>query len=183
MNTVPVGLKESENENANTLYSFIESAVDMSSFINNMTPPYNAEEITLKSSASYKWSWTYQKETYTFYWTFTEDANKYYWDMEIQYNDGPKYKYIEAWETKDGNMGELKFNFNWIYAQYGYEYDIYYYVYTWEKTSSGIYYFDYYTESENPSYDYVLHYSLVLNPDGSGTLDYYSYDALLLHYE
>ena len=184
LDNVPVGLKESTNEYASGLYSYIESCVDMSTFISTMTPPENAQKVNLKTSqVTYKWSISYQDGTLAYYWTYHEDATKDYWDMEIQFNDGPKYPYITAWQLKDGSQGEINFNFNWVYAQYEMEdFDDIYYTYTWKITSAGKYYFDYYVESNDDIADYALHLSLVLNEDGSGTFNYYSADVLFYSY-
>ena len=46
---------------------------------------------------------------------------------------------------------------------------------------SGIYSFNWYYESEDPEFTYYQHYDLTINPDGSGTFEYYSKDALFYH--
>lgn len=185
LDNVPVGIKESANEYASGLYAYIQSAVNMSSFINSMKPPDNAQKVNLKSASSdtYKWSISYEGETLTYYWTYSEDASKDYWDMQIQFNDGPIYDYIKAWQTKDGEKGEIKFNFNWAYAEYGLEEtEIYYWIYDWDFTVDGKYYFNYYIQASDDSYNYEIKCNLVLNSDGSGTLDYYFYDTHYYHY-
>lgn len=136
---------------------------------------------------TYTWSYTYEGQTITYYWTYADDATKNYYTMQIQLDDGPLYNYVEAWEMKDGSKGKLLYNFNWIYAYYDDYYEDYYddlfYTYEWEVTSSGVYNFTFYYGSESGEYTYALRYDVVVNADGSGTIDYYYEDELFWHME
>lgn len=182
---LPDGLKNSTDEYAQQCVGFIESAVDMSSFFDNMTPPDDARQTDKKgSSGTWSWTWSYMGESYTFYWTYDEDNTKRYWTMEIQFGDGPRYDYIEAWEMKDGSQGWLSFNFNWVYIYDDSEdYEDLYWTYTWRTDGDGTYYFDWYYDSSESGYQYLMHYDIVINPDGSGSIDYYSADVLFYHME
>jgi hypothetical protein len=181
---IPNGLMNSSDENAQACVDAIESAADWSSFIGDLTPPANATKVNSKSTASegtWKWSTTYEGHTMTYYWTFEETATQYRWTMQIQFDSDTKYNYIEAWELKDGTQGEVKFNFGWTCIYYELYYEEYYedcedlyWIYTWNINADGVINYTFVWESSDPEYPYYLQYELVLNSDGSGTLDYYS---------
>ncbi len=182
INRIPDGLKTSSDANAQTCVSYIESAADWSGFYSYLTPPSNAVKVSNKSTAgegTWKWSAPFEDHTITYYWTFEETSTQYMWTMQIQFDNGTKYNYIEAWELKDGTQGEVKFNFGWTCIYYELYYEEYYedceelyWIYTWNKSASGV--INYTWLIEDPDYDYSFKYELVLNPDGSGTLDFYS---------
>jgi hypothetical protein len=186
---VPAGLRNSQDEYAQDCYDFIESAVDMSGFISNMEVPDGAIKTSKKSAMggdTWKWTWSYAGESFTFYWTYDEDNSKRYWTMDIQFGSGPRYDYIDAWETKDGKQGEVVFNYGWaaIYSGEPVEdYDFVYWRYTWTLDSSGAYHINFYWDSNDPEYEMLAHYDLLLRADGSGTIDYYFYDELFYHME
>jgi hypothetical protein len=189
LNKIPEGLKNASDEKAQDCVDWIESALDMSSFMDNMTPPSDAQVVSMKSTTSevvYTWSWAYGGQTVTMFWTYRDDATKNYWTLQIQIDGGIKYDYVDAWEFKDGSRGEMLYNFNWVCA-YSNEssqdcYDIYW-RYTWEKTAAGGYNFSFYYDSYDTEYTYYLRYDISINADGSGTIDYYLYDALFYHME
>lgn len=52
LDMVPDGLKNSNDEYAQSCYSYIEEAVDMSQFIDNMVVPDDAQRSTFKSTAA-----------------------------------------------------------------------------------------------------------------------------------
>ena len=186
---LPEGLKNSSDEKAELCMSYIESALDMSAFMDNMIPPDGAQKEAKKSTASgdtWSWTWAYGGDSYTFYWSYDEDNTKRYWTMDIQFGAGPRYGYIEAWEMKDGSQGEVIYNFSWVYLYSGEtieDYDDLYWKYSWSVDQSGKYYLDWYWSSSEVEYDYQIHYSIEINPDGSGILDYYLMDVLFYHME
>jgi hypothetical protein len=190
INKVPQGLKNSDNPYAEDCYEAIEQAVDMSSFVALMEPPANAQVVNTKStegSVTYTWTETYDGQTYTYIWIYSDDATKNYYTMQIQINGGPIYNFVDAWEFKDGNKGQVKFNFNYIYCSYYTDYEFecedLYWTYTWEITASGRYNFSYYIDSGIDDYSYSLRIDIVLEADGSGSIDYYSADELFWHME
>lgn len=186
LDRLPAGLANSQDSYAQQCVDAIESALDMSGFIDNMTPPEDAERSLLKASGE-TWTWTFfdGMRTYTFYWTYEEDNSKRYWNMDIGF-EGERYTYIYAWETNDGSQGQIQYNFNWVYAYddtYGGEYEDLYWTYTWELDSNDAYHFGYKYDSNDTDVSYYLQYDLVVNEDGSGTIDYYLEDALFWHME
>ena len=187
--TVPDGLENSNDSYAQQCYDFIESAVDMSSFIDNMEVPEDAERSSKKSAlAADTWQWTWHSggESYTFYWTYEERSSKRYWTMEIQYGSGPRYDYISAWETMDGTQGEVTYNFEWAAIAYGEsveDYEFVYWKYSWNSDSSGAYHLNFTWDGDDAGYDYYTQYDVVINADGSGTIDYYYWGALFYHME
>lgn len=187
LNKLPTGLISSDDTYAQQAVGAIESALDMSSFMDDMTPPDDAERTSKKASGD-TWSWTVSDGTmsYTFHWSYEEDNSKKYWTMDIQFNDGPLFNYISAWETKDGKQGEVLYNFNWVEA-YGeedpVEYEDLYWRYSWNIDASGKYTFSWDYDSSDPEYEYFLRYEIVVNDDGSGSIDYYSADELFYHME
>jgi hypothetical protein len=191
---IPVGLLNSSNENAQACVDAIESAADWSAFYSDLIPPAGAVKVSSKSTSSegtWKWTQPYEGHTISFYWTYEETATKYIWTMEIQFDDSPRYGYIEAWELKDGTQGEVRYNFQWIcfynelyYEEYNEDCEDLYWVYTWTMNPSGVINYTFIWETSDTEYLYFLKYELVLNPDGSGTLDYYSVGAFdHWHYE
>ncbi len=188
---IPDAMLNSTDENAQQCVSDIESAADWSGFYSNFTPPSNATKVSSKSTNSEgTWKWTYPidaSHSVTFYWTYEETSTKYTWTMDVQYNDGPMYDYVDAWELKDGTQGEVKYNFAWV-CVYDEEYsdncDDLFWIITWNKNSSGVINYTFVYESSDPEYSYYLKYELVSNPNGSGTLDYYYLgDYWHYHYE
>ncbi|MBN1119357.1 MAG: hypothetical protein JXA77_19255 [Bacteroidales bacterium] len=186
INSLPDGLKSSDNEYAQQVVSYVESATDWSSFADNLEPPEDAEIISLKSAntnKTYKWSWSYGGYSYAFYWEYSDDASKRYWDLDIQYNNGPRYNYIEAWESKSGTKGEIKYNFQWVCASEESTSDCedLYWVYTWEVDALNAYNFKYVWESTESEYEYYLSYDVKVNENGSGFVKYYINGGLLYY--
>ncbi|MEA3460423.1 MAG: hypothetical protein U9R49_01000 [Bacteroidota bacterium] len=186
MDKLPVGLTTSSDEKAQECVDMIEDALDMSAFQANLIVPDNAVRASLKASSdTWKWTFSHMGETWTFYWTYSEDSSREYWTMEIQYADGPRYDYITAWEYKDGSGGEVVYSFNWAYI-YDQEYTDYvdlHWTYTWSIDASGNYHFEWTWDSAETEFDYYIRYSIVINDDGSGSLDYYLNDILFYHME
>ena len=172
---LPSGLKASSDEHAQECVDMIESALDMSAFMDNLDVPDNAIRSSKKGSGdSWQWTWTYAGETWTFYWTYDEDSSKRYWTMQIQFGAGAKYDYITAWEKKDGTGGEVVYSFNWVNI-YDAEYTDYvdlHWTYTWNLDASGNYHFDWTYESNETDVDNYISYNIVVNADGSGSLDH-----------
>jgi len=186
---LPVGLTSSNDASAKECVGFIESALDMTLFIDNMKVPEDAQKSAKKSTSGadeWHWSWHFGGESFTFYWTYDEDASRKNWSMDIQFGAGPRYDYVDAWESKDGGEGEVMYNFTWAYIYSGEsmeDYEALFWKYTWELDNSGAYKFNWFYESEDLEYNYYLHYDITINPDGSGTIDYYSMDALFYQSE
>ena len=183
---LPDGLLASNDPKAEECVEMIEEALDMSAFLDNLEVPDNAQRLSKKATGdTWKWTFPYMGGTWTFYWTFDEDNTKQYWTMEIQFGDGERYDYITAWEMKDGSGGEVVYSFNWvqIYDQEYTDYVDLHMTYSWSLDTSGTYYFDWSYEVDDHSYDYLMKYSIVINPDGSGEVDYYYYDQLFYHME
>jgi len=183
MDNVPDGLLNSTDSYAEQCVSGIETALDMSSFMSDMEPPDDAIR-TLKGGSTWQWTVTNFMYTITFYWTYEEDSEKRYWTMEIKFGDGESYPYITAWETKDGSEGEIQYNFGWTAAYQSVEdYEDLYWKYHWNKDASGNYTFTWNYESSDDTYQYYLSYEVVVNADGSGSINYYSMDVLFYHME
>ncbi len=188
LDKLPDGLKSSDNEQAQSVMDFIESALDWAEFESALEPPEDAIKVTEKSTRStgtYKWTWNDGVRAMTMYWAYSEDAAKRYWKLQIQFGDGPKYSYIDVWETLDGKQGEVKYNFQWVCA---YDEEItgcedLFWVYTWNEDAQGNYTFNWYMESSDDQYTYYQKIEINLNADGSGTLNYYLLDGLVYHYE
>jgi hypothetical protein len=179
MAMLPEGLKNSSDVQAQSCVSFIASAVDMSSFIGQMEVPPDARRSAKKSSSgddTWQWSWNYMGMSMTMYWSFDEDNSKRSWSMDIQYNDGPVYDYIDAWERKDGTGGEVVYNFNWTYAvsEEEAEYEVLNWNYIWNKNSAGDYTLGWYWKSDSQEYENLVSYDIQIKADGSGSLDYYT---------
>ena len=189
LDKLPDGLKNSNDQYAQSCLSYIESALDMSSFMGNLVPPGDAQKNMKKSTMNgdtWTWTWSFEGESFTFYWTYDEDSNKRYWSMDIQYGGGPRYDYIDAWEMKDGSQGEVIYNYNWVCLYSGEsqeECTDLFWRYTWSTDESGTCHFDWYYDAADPACDYFLHSGIQVNPDGSGSIDYYSMDMLLYHME
>jgi len=185
MDKLPNGLTNSSDEYAQSCVDMVESALDMSGFIDQMDVPSNATRVSKKASSdTWSWTWSDGAQTYTFYWTYSEDNSKHYWTMEIQFGGGTKYPYIEAWEYKDGSGGQVIYNFNWAAAYYGEEdYIDLFWTYNWSVDSSGNYEFSMTYDSSELDYDYYLEYYVVVNDDGSGSVDYYISDQHYYHME
>lgn len=184
LDKVPDGLKNNQDEYAESCYGFIESALDMTSFIDNMDVPEDAVRSSKKAangSSTWQWTWHYGGESFTFYWTYEETASKRLWTMDVQFGNGPRASYIEAWETLDGSQGEVKYNYNWLAVEYGEELDEEDYIfwrYTWNLDNAGAYNISFYWDNYSDEADYMARYDVVINADGSGTIDYYSMDML-----
>lgn len=188
LDMVPDGLKNSNDDYAEDCYSFIESAVDMSQFIDNMEVPDNAQKSKSKAAGAetWQWSWNYGGDSFTFYWSYEESGGKRYWTMDIQYGSGPRYSYIDAWENSDGTGGEVTCNFGWVAAASGEildENEFLYWRYTWTLDGSGAYHMEYKMDASDDEYDYFIRYEVVINADGSGTVDDYMAGELIYHME
>jgi hypothetical protein len=187
LDKLPAGLLNSSDENAQECVTAIEDALDMSSFIDDMVPPDDAVKSGKKGSGD-TWTWTVSDGmmTVSYYWTYDEDNTKHYWTMEIQINGGERHTYVDAWEMKDGTAGEVVFNFGWTSAYKATspeEGEDLFWTWTWTLDNDGTYNFTMLWDSSDPEYDYYLRYEVVVNDDGSGTIDYYLMEELLIHYE
>jgi hypothetical protein len=189
MDLLPDGLKNSNDENAQACVSYVESALDMAGFIDDMEVPDNATRSLSKSTNggdTWQWSWNYGGESFTFYWSYDESGGKRYWTMDISYNNGPRYNYIDAWESEDGNQGEVVYNFGWAVIYSGEDVDeteFLYWKYTWNKDASGAYHLKYYWDGDSDEYEYLVQYDVVVNADGSGSVDYYMEGEVFYHME
>lgn len=183
---LPSGLKTSTDDQAQNCVDMIESALDMSDFMDNMEVPDNAVKTSKKSSGdTWQWTWSYGGEVWTFYWTYSEDSSKKYWTMQIQYGAGDKFDYISAWEKKDGTGGQLVYSFNWVNIYDG-EYTDYvdlHWIYNWSIDANGNYHIDWEYESGETEIDNFMSYDILINADGSGSVEYYMNDVLLYHME
>lgn len=186
LDRLPDGLLASNDPKAQECVIMIQEALDMSAFQDNLEVPDNAQRLSKKASGD-TWSWTfsYAGETWTFYWTYSEDSSKEYWNMEIQHGEGDRYDYISAWEMKDGSAGEVVYSFNWVqlYDEEYIDYVDLHMIFRWNVDTSGNYHFDWTYEGNSIEYEYVMQYSIFINADGSGELDYYYYDQLFYHME
>ena len=185
MEKLPAGLLNSSDEHAEECISMIESALDMSEFIDYMDVPHGAEKVAKKASGdTWRWTVNIQGYTYTFYWTYSEDGAKHYWSMEIQIDGGTKYSYIQAWEYKNGSGGQVKYNFNWAAAVYGStEYEDIFWTYHWNLDESGNYHFSMTWDTEDGIEEYHLSYEVVVNDDGSGSIEYWLMGYLVYEME
>jgi hypothetical protein len=185
MDQLPEGLLNSNDEMARECVDMIEQALDMSAFQANLIVPDNAVRSSKKASGdTWYWTWNYMGEIWTFYWTYSEDAAKNYWTMQIQYGNGEKYDYITAWEYKNGSGGEVVYSFNWVMIYEDVEdYEDLHWTYRWNVDASGNYQFEWTYDSDDLEVNYYLKYNIVINEDGSGTLDYYLNDSLFYHIE
>lgn len=187
MDMVPDGLKNCDDDHAQECYSFIESAVDMSQFIDNMEVPDDAQRSLSKAASgaeTWQWSWNYGGESFTFYWSYEETGGKRYWTMEIQYNNGPRYNYIDAWENMDGSGGEITYNYGWagvLSSEPMEEEFLVYWTYSWSLDASGAYHLSFNWNSNEIEYDNYIVYEAVINANGSGNIDYYLMDELYYH--
>jgi hypothetical protein len=176
---VPEGLKNADDIYAQNCVSYINSAVDMSSFISTMEVPPDAKRSSKKAAGgdTWQWTWSYGGQSFTMFWTFEEDNSKRQWSQDIQFGGGPRVDYIDAWELKDGSGGEVKYNFNWAYMYAGetdQEYEVLNWAYSWNKSNAGDYSLGWYWESDSEEYNYLTNYDIVIKADGSGSVDYYS---------
>lgn len=185
LDLLPEGLTSSPDDKAQECVDMIEQALDMSAFEANLIVPGNAMRSSKKAAGdTWYWTWNYMGEIWTFYWTYSEDAVKEYWTMQIQVGDGARYDYIYAWEYKNGSGGEVVYSFNWVLI---YEdepdYEDLHWTYRWTLDGSGNYQFEWTYDSDDLEVDYYMNYDIVVNADGSGTLDYYLNDTLFYHME
>ncbi|PID91990.1 MAG: hypothetical protein CSA96_05540 [Bacteroidetes bacterium] len=183
---LPSGLKSASDSYAEDCVEFIETAVDMSSFIDNMLPPEDAKlSVKNGSSQTWTWTWSYLGQSFSFIWTYEEDKSRRYWSMDIQFNDGPAKDYLNAWESLDGSEGEVVYNFNWVLIGDDdlTDYEDLYWKYSWKQEKDGTYRYTWQYDSSDPDYTYYLQHNFVINPDGSGSIDYYSLDELSYHME
>jgi hypothetical protein len=176
---VPEGLINADDVYAQNCVNYINTAVDMSSFISSMEVPSDAQRSSKKAAGgdTWQWTWSYGGQSFTMFWTFEEDNSKKYWSQDIQYGNGPRMDYIDAWEYKDGSGGEVKYNFNWAYMYTGEmeeDYEVLHWAYSWNKNAAGDYTLGWYWESDSEAYDYLTSYDIVIRADGSGTLDYFT---------
>lgn len=178
--TLPAGLLASDDENAEMVVDWVESATDMTSFVDQMTPPDNAIRTKSTMEEQYTWTWNYPPNVYTLIWTYNETATKYEWDLDIELNS-VRFNYIDAWEAKDGNSGEVMFNFNWvcIYDEEATECEEFLYIYKWEYDNEGVLQYECRWESTDDEIDYLYRWVILYNPDGSGSVAYYLTDVLL----
>lgn len=185
LDKLPSGLTNSADQYAKECVNMIESALDMSGFIDNMTVPDNAVRSAKKASSdTWTWTWTDGAHSYTIYWTYSEDNNKHYWTQEIQIDDGPRHSFIDAWEYQDNTGGEVIYNFNWTLAvDETSDYEDLFVTYRWSLDTNGDYIFSMTYDSSEAEYDYYLRYEVVVRDDGSGTIDYWLSDMHFYHME
>jgi hypothetical protein len=177
--SLPAGLLASDDETAEMVVDWVESATDMTSFVDNLTPPEGATKTKSTMMQEYTWTWNYPPNVYTFIWTYDETATTYEWDLDIALNS-VRFNYIDAWEAKDGKSGEVLFNFNWvcIYDEQATECEDFVYKYSWEYDNSGTLNWECAWESLDDEVEYIYRWLIISNADGSGSIEYYMADEL-----
>ena len=181
LDKLPEGLVNSNDEYAQMAVDYVESALDWGVFSDQLTPPDDAMKTGKKSSETYTWSWNYGGGyVLTMWWEYRDDASKNYWDIDIQYADYPRSSYLQAWETKDGRSGEVKYNWQWacVIDESTSGCEDYYWMYSWNLDNDDNYTFDFLVEAEEDGVNSTMNYQVLVNNDGSGSVDYYFYDEL-----
>lgn len=179
---LPPDLLASDNDVAKEVVGMVSTATDWSAFDSYFTPPDNA--VLLKnSSITYTWTISSGNESITYWWTFEEDETTYYWTLELQINEGVRAPFIRSWEKIDGSAGEVRYNFNWLDYASEEDFEEIEYVYAYSVSASGDYSFTMTVESDMEEYDNVMRYEVLVNADGSGTINYYTGGVLFYHAE
>jgi hypothetical protein len=189
LGTLPAGLKHAPDSYAQSCYSYIESAVDMSVFIDNMEIPEDAWRPSVRSAPgvyTWQWNWLYKGGAFTLYWRSEDRGGKRCWSMDIRYGTGPCCDYLDAWETLGGSEGELRWNYGWediFTGAFPEDHESEYWRYNWKQESDGSWIIGHTWDSDDPAYDIHLSYDVVIDPDGSGVVDYFLRDELFHHME
>lgn len=182
MTKIPESLKNSEDEYAKKCIGYIETAMDMSAFIDQLTPPEDATLVEMKSTES-SGTYTWQHDGYGVYWTYSKEGDKSIWSVDIEV-DGKKYDYIDAWQMNEGIKGEVKFNYNFL-CNFGEQSkcDVLLSNYTWDFSNEGSNTFVYTHQSDVKDFEFAFKSEIVINKDGSGKIDYVTNDYVLYNME
>ncbi len=183
---LPDGLKNSQDPYAQQAVGYVESALNWSDFSSQLDPPENAVKVGKKKGDTYTWTWNYGSQyILTLWWTYSDDADKNYWEIDIQYGDGERSDYINAWENKDDSGGEVLYNYAWVCAmdEPSSECENLYWVYNWNRDENDNFLFTYSIEAEDDEFESSMNYETFVNDDGSGSVDYYFYGEHFYHME
>jgi hypothetical protein len=180
LDRIPSGLKSSNDIYAQSCYHMVETVVDMSEFIDNMDVPEDATRDRSQSDEyTWKWDWHSSSGIATLYWNYEERESRRYWSLDVQFNDGQRYNYIDAWESLDGLHGEVAYNVLWYtYGEDGGNTDSQFLRYTWDQDASGTFTFNWKMDDAAGGSSSPMHYMMVINADGSGLIKHFSYDEL-----
>jgi hypothetical protein len=165
--TVNSHLSSSTNQYAQQCNGYLETVNNISTYLNMMTPPSNAQFVPNKSVGTYTWTWS--AGGVTVWMTMTETATKYTWTYDIDYQGTGRITYIYAEENKDGSSGLMNF-----FGGYSTTATI---QYTWTVAADGTINFVALVGSESSSFKYIVN----AKPDGSGSVDFYTNAVLFYH--
>lgn len=183
---LPDGLINSEDLYAQQAVEYVESSLNWSEFSDHFNPPGDALKTVRGNGETYSWSWAYDgTHVLTLWWTYSDGEEKNYWDIDIQYGEGDRADYINAWENKDGNEGEVVYNCTWTCTIDGScsECGKLYWKYNWNRDANDNYSFYYSIEAEKDDFQSSMYYEVFINQDGSGSADYFFYGEHFYHLE
>jgi hypothetical protein len=163
--TVPSGLENVQDPMAQQALQYILGANSFTNWASYFDPDKKSVGAALDGPP---WTETWTENGLTITMTIDEDESGYYWDIVLDGTDGEyeydEFLFIESWQTTDGTTGEML-----IYdpeTQTGDEL----FSWAWDTASDGTY------TLEMADYDAGEKIVIIINPDGSGSLDYYYWD-------
>ncbi|MCK4547569.1 MAG: hypothetical protein KAW17_09030 [Candidatus Eisenbacteria sp.] len=163
--TVPDGLQSVQDPMAQQALQYITAANRFGNWDSFFSPDKKGAGTAFRDGPPWTETWTEDDLTITI--TITEDATKYYWEIVLDGTDGEydydEFLFIESWQTKDGKNGEM--------VIYDPETEEEIFKWAWATAADGTYTFEMY---DFESGEKVV---ITIDPDGSGTMSFYSYDG------
>jgi hypothetical protein len=178
LDQIPYGLKVSEDPYAKLVYGDIAYMLDWGEFSNQLILPDSAIKMSSGASAgTYTWNLNTGSLLLLINLTFSREGNEYQWQEKIQYGPvGTPNEYLTAQEYESGDSGSLQYNTRWFCGlnQLTDPCDPLYRQYKWKMIDDNSIFYQVKMKDQTVVPAMYLEYRLILNSDGSGTINAYS---------
>jgi len=182
----PQALANSMDPNAQMCASYFDMITGITSYLNYLEVPENAEFVKTKSDGAYTWTWT-DNASVTVWLTYTEESDKYTWSYDVDYMGLGRTNYLYVEENKAGTVGSMKvfgtfsetasLEYSWTYTEAG---SINFVMNIGDGIGGSIYKMEVYVDVNGSGhYTYyigsVKTYYVIWNLNGTGSWTYWDY--------
>jgi len=172
---IPAGLKGSEDPYARLVYGDMAAMLDWGEFSDQLILPDSVTK-TLSGAVAetYQWNLNTGSLFLLVNLTFSKAGNEYQWQEKIQYGPvGAPNEYLTAKEYEPGDSGSLQYNTRWFCGlnQLTDPCDPLYRQYKWKMIDNSSIFYQVKMKDQTLEPALNLEYRLILNTDGSGSVN------------
>ena len=170
---VPESMTSSDDPYAQSAATYVATVNQIGSYFTYFQPPAGAEKSSepiapangrLAATNKQYLVYTWAQQEMTIAYQLSEESDKYVWEIFWKQGEGEFKKYLYAEESKTAKKGKLI-----VYGIIGTQNDVFSVQYDWEKETDGT------TKligTINSTDDIALVYTIIVNPDASGSVEY-----------